>query len=538
MDQGTLRQFLLSGGISLTFVWSASAALGPSFSLDDMPAVPPAGPGPITSVPGIMPNSGASLGGYGTEDPYGLGIYGLPAFGGPFGPSPSLGFGAPNPFLGGVVTPFEDADIIKPAPALLPGAPLVPAGGVVIDVAQSAISTAVPPGPPTFSYIDAISDNHWKSPAKAPIHLAFSVDRATFGAAGTDVAIEAGHFQAPGDIFRTSSTVPSPTLFAGGLGIGAGYVGPIGPAGGMGGMNFLTFDESHLGLDAGFGPGAIPPAITSGAFGVPIATGSHDNVDAANFQDFDVMPVDAVPDPFILPSTPPRDSYMSIAPDDPNSAFALAVGFQPADILYTPGGVTPSAAASVIFAPSVAMGLDTIGLGSDNINSLVVWEDPAGAIGFADPGLDVALFTLSSGSGSRAAFGLTGSEVFITDFTGVFATFAFDFDLGLVGGAGAAAPGDGIDALEVMAVGDANLDGLVNIGDLTLLAGNFGVAPGPLAWTQGDFNNDGVINIGDLTLLAGSFGFSTAPSTTTVPEPASLLLLTLGATAIVRRNRH
>ncbi len=536
MDQGTLRHLMLSGGISLVTTCSSYAALGPVFSLDDVAAIPPAGPGPITSVPGVIPNSGGSFGGYGTEDPYGLGIYGLPAFGGPFGPSPSLGFGATNPFFGGPVTPFEDADIIKPGPSIVPGTPLVPTGGVVIDVAQSATSTGVIPGPPTFSYIDAVSDNHWKSPAKASIYLAFSVDRATVGTAGTDVAIEAGFSQAPGDIFRTASTVPNPTLFAGSLGPGPGYVGAIGPAGGLSGVNFLTFDESHLGLDAGGGPGGIPPAITSGAFGAPIATGSHDNVDAVNFQDFDVMPVDAVPDPFLPPSTPPRDSYMSIAPDDPNSAFALAVGFQPADILYTPGGVTPSAATSAIFATSVSMGLDLVGgLGTDNINSLVVWEDPAGAIGFADPGLDVALFTLSSGSASRGAFGLTGSEIFITDFTGVFATFAFDFDLGLVGGVGAAAPGDGIDALEVMAAADANLDGTVDVLDLSILATNYGTFPGTLGWTMADFNNDGSVNVLDLSILASNYSLTTAPSVV-VPESASILLLAIGATALLRRN--
>ena len=61
--------------------------------------------------------------------------------------------------------------------------------------------------------------------------------------------------------------------------------------------------------------------------------------------------------------------------------------------------------------------------------------------------------------------------------------------------------------LYVNLAGDANSDGTVNIGDLTLLAGSFGQNGD---WADGDFNGDGLVNIGDLTLLAGNFGTSAA----------------------------
>ncbi len=56
--------------------------------------------------------------------------------------------------------------------------------------------------------------------------------------------------------------------------------------------------------------------------------------------------------------------------------------------------------------------------------------------------------------------------------------------------------------------GDASLDRQVSIGDLTLLAENFG---GPGGWASGDFTGDGQISIGDLTLLAENFGLPGAP---------------------------
>jgi hypothetical protein len=64
--------------------------------------------------------------------------------------------------------------------------------------------------------------------------------------------------------------------------------------------------------------------------------------------------------------------------------------------------------------------------------------------------------------------------------------------------------------------GDANGDGKVNVGDLGILAANYGrnlqadsIEPS-LWWGLGDFNNDGHINVGDLGILAANYGSGTS----------------------------
>ncbi|WP_428389939.1 beta strand repeat-containing protein [Mucisphaera sp.] len=77
--------------------------------------------------------------------------------------------------------------------------------------------------------------------------------------------------------------------------------------------------------------------------------------------------------------------------------------------------------------------------------------------------------------------------------------------------------------------GDANLDGAVDLIDLSLLASNF---DGPAGWAGGDFNGSRTVDLIDLSLLASNFG-----STASVPEPAAGLIILLGL-GLKSRRRH
>lgn len=101
--------------------------------------------------------------------------------------------------------------------------------------------------------------------------------------------------------------------------------------------------------------------------------------------------------------------------------------------------------------------------------------------------------------------------------------------------------GQGIDNTATLVrytrVGDANLNGITNISDFSLLSANFNVAG--RGWVGGDFNYDGVTNISDFSLLAGNFNQTAAgdlPRGAAVPEPMSLSVL--GALALIGRRRR
>ena len=81
--------------------------------------------------------------------------------------------------------------------------------------------------------------------------------------------------------------------------------------------------------------------------------------------------------------------------------------------------------------------------------------------------------------------------------------------------------------------GDANLDGKVDINDLTIVLSSYGQTG--MTWTQGEFTGDGTVDINDLTIVLAHYGDSlgTSGALSAVPEPSSLVLLGIGAIGLL-----
>jgi hypothetical protein len=93
--------------------------------------------------------------------------------------------------------------------------------------------------------------------------------------------------------------------------------------------------------------------------------------------------------------------------------------------------------------------------------------------------------------------------------------------------------------------GDANLDGIVNNNDITLLAGFYRPGESGKHWYQADFNYDGEVNNNDITILAGLYDPNATPlfvspgavsGLAIVPEPGAAALL-LTSSLLLRRRR-
>jgi endonuclease/exonuclease/phosphatase family metal-dependent hydrolase len=100
--------------------------------------------------------------------------------------------------------------------------------------------------------------------------------------------------------------------------------------------------------------------------------------------------------------------------------------------------------------------------------------------------------------------------------------------------------------------GDANLDGVVNGSDYTLIDNSFN-SSAPATWRNGDFNYDGKINGDDYILIDNSFNsegsvtYAAAPvaptemvatNTSQVPEPATSVLLIVSSVGLLARRRR
>ncbi len=86
-------------------------------------------------------------------------------------------------------------------------------------------------------------------------------------------------------------------------------------------------------------------------------------------------------------------------------------------------------------------------------------------------------------------------------------------------------------------VGDANLDGEVNLDDFQILRANFGLVGG---WDDGDFDVNGTVDFSDFLILAGNHPHedTTLAKLASVPEPAASMTAVLGCLAVLVCNRR
>ena len=77
--------------------------------------------------------------------------------------------------------------------------------------------------------------------------------------------------------------------------------------------------------------------------------------------------------------------------------------------------------------------------------------------------------------------------------------------------------------------GDANLDGKVDINDLTIVLAHYGSTG--MTWYDGDVNGDGKVDINDLTIVLANYNqsvSSSAAGVAAVPEPSTIAIAAAG----------
>ncbi len=82
--------------------------------------------------------------------------------------------------------------------------------------------------------------------------------------------------------------------------------------------------------------------------------------------------------------------------------------------------------------------------------------------------------------------------------------------------------------------GDSSGDGYVDDDDLSLLLASWGLQTGRM---NGNLNGDSVVDDDDLSLLLANWNQGVPPAPEMVPEPATIVLLAMGALTLIRRRR-
>ena len=79
--------------------------------------------------------------------------------------------------------------------------------------------------------------------------------------------------------------------------------------------------------------------------------------------------------------------------------------------------------------------------------------------------------------------------------------------------------------------GDANLDGVVDVNDLSRVLTNFDKTG--MNWSQGEFTGSGTVDVNDLSIVLSNFGATSSTGVQAVPETSALVLLGIGAISLL-----
>jgi len=174
-----------------------------------------------------------------------------------------------------------------------------------------------------------------------------------------------------------------------------------------------------------------------------------------------------------------------------DSPTAAKLGYGPADILCQshPGPGCPPA---VLYASAAVLGLN----GADHIDGLAVKDKGTRTVLDA---ADTVLVSLVAGDPTLVAQGWSGADI-IRVYPGPLAVVRTAAQLGL-------SPTDEVDAISAYCcdkAGDANEDGLTNVGDAIFMINYvFKGGPRPRCPDKGDVNSDGKLNVGEAVYLIG-----------------------------------